>query len=291
MGYRPNPLVSALIRSRRDPHRRKYHATLGYLLPLWPGGATAYREDYRQMMDGAAAAAADFGYRLEFISLDSSAGDVRRMTEILGARNIAGLIIPPLHTASSEIGVEWSRWPVVAIGFSQRISVPRVAHDHGRAVRSAVSQLIAAERTRVGLVLPRRVSDKVEGRWVAAFLHERSVQRPGLLVPPLLLDETDDQAVFGRWAKRHRPDAIIGLQHQTPIRRWLRERGWRGGRDVMLVTLDARPSGEQCAGIDQDYAALGGVAVEQLVNRIERRGIALRSVANFIVMVEGSWRD
>jgi DNA-binding LacI/PurR family transcriptional regulator len=74
MGYRPNPLVSALIRSRRDPHRRKYHATLGYLIPSWPGGEVAYRRDYRQMMDGAAAAA-DFGYRLEFVASERLASN------------------------------------------------------------------------------------------------------------------------------------------------------------------------------------------------------------------------
>jgi LacI family transcriptional regulator len=154
-----------------------------------------------------------------------------------------------------------------------------------------VAQLIAAGRQRIGLVLPRRVSDKVEGRWVAAFLLERSVRRSGLLLPPLLLDESQDAAAFGRWVKRYRPDAIIGLQHQTPLRQWLRSGARLGGSDVALVTLDARPFGERYAGIDQDYAALGRVAVEQLVNRIERRGASLRAGAVFSVMVEGRWRD
>jgi LacI family transcriptional regulator len=291
LGYRPNPLVAALIRSRRNPGRKRFHATLGYLTPQWPKGERAYRRDYKLLLDGARAHAAEFGYGVEALPLGAEEMPPERLAEILTARMIAGLILPPLHERAEMIALDWARWPLVAIGYSQRISVHRVVHDHAHALGLAVSQCRARGRRRVGLVLPQRVSEKVEHRWVAAFLQESwNTKKPDKLLPALLLDERDDEASFVRWRRRHLPDAIIGLPHLTPIEAWLAGDALAVPRDVAVVSLDHRTTGPKYAGIDQDYAQLGGMAVELLVGLVEQRGPRATRQPT-ITMVRGVWRD
>jgi LacI family transcriptional regulator len=291
LGYRPNPLVAALIRSRRNPHRQKFHASLGYLTPRWPAGEHAYRRDYQLLLEGARARADGFGYRLAQLPLGPEGMPSERLSEILTARTIAGLVLPPLHESTDVLAFDWARWPVVAIGYSQRIPVPRVVHDHMQALRLAIARCRERGRRRIGLVLPRRVSAKIEDRWLAAFLLERSRPLTGIsLLPPLLLEEKDDQADFRRWRSTHWPDAIIGLPHLTPIEPWLAAAALKVPHDVAVVTLDCHPTGRKYAGIDQDYRNLGGLAVEHLIGLIERRGpkTVLRPIG---LTLEGIWRD
>ena len=289
-GYRINPLVSALIRSRRNPHRATYHATLGFLTPRWPSGSQSYREDYRQMIEAAEQRATAFGYRLESFGLGAEGMTPQRLSDILAARNIAGLVLPPLYAAQEMIGVDWQRLPVVAIGYSQRVPVPRVVHNHSRAMLLAVARCRQHGRRRLGLVLPRRVSEKVEDRWLAAFLLAQFREPEVPALPPLLLPETDPQAAFDHWRRQFRPDAIIGLPHATPMLRWLKAAGVAVPEQVALVTLDCREQGPRFAGIDQNYALLGGLAVEQLVNLVERNDRAMMR-RETILAVDGAWRD
>jgi DNA-binding LacI/PurR family transcriptional regulator len=288
LGYRTNPLVSALIRSRRNPHRTRYHATLGFLEPNWPAGAQSYRIDYRQMIEAAGQRAAAFGYRLEEFALDTEGVSAQRLSDILTARSIAGLVLPPLYAVQDAIGVEWERWPVVAVGYSQRIPVPRVVHNHSRAMVLALAKCREHERARIGLVLPRRVSEKVEDRWLAAYLLDQF--RTGGVLPPLLLAEDGGQDAFNPWLAKHRPDAIIGLQHLTPIHRWLKEARVPVPEKIALITLDYREQGPKFAGIDQNYALLGGLAVEHLVNLVERNDRMTMQRAT-VLAVDGIWRD
>ena len=287
LGYRANPLISALIRSRRNPNRKNFHATLGVLIPRWPDGHRAYQRDYESLLEGARARAADFGYRLESLPLGPDEMPPGRLAEILSTRMIAGLVLPPLHESAELIALDWRHWPLVAIGYSQRIPVPRVVHDHMHALRLAVEQCRKAGRGRIGLVLPQRVSDKVENRWLAAFLLESRGSRS--LVPPLLLDDQSDHQSFAHWRRKYRPDAIVGLPHLVKIEQWLSVDSLNVPRDVGLVSLDCRPTGVKYAGIDQEYPDLGGMAVEILVSLVERRVPSSRQPA--ITMMRGSWRS
>lgn len=291
LGYRPNPLVSALIRSRRNRNREKYHATLAFLLPQWPAASQSYREDYRQLIAGATKRAGEYGYRLEEFSAAIQGMSPHRLSEILAARNIAGLILPPLHSVQETVAVEWTRFPTMAVGYSHRIPVSRVVHNHALAVHVALAKCRRQGCGRIGIVLPRRVSEKVENRWLSAYLIDQfQHQDSASALPPLLLGEGEDEATFAPWLAKNRPDAILGLQHLTPIRRWLKSTGRRVPQDVSLVTLDYKEEGPKFAGVYHDHPLLGAVAVEQLVGMVEHNDPATNSRGASIV-IDGVWRD
>ncbi len=291
LGYRPNPLVSALIRSRRNPHRSNYHATLGFLTQLGRTSESSHRSDCRRMIAGALRRAAAFGYRVEEFNLGVRGMSSERFSQVIAARNLAGLILPPLYSVHDTIAVDWKRFPVVAIGYSQRIPVPRVAHNHPHAMELAMAKCREHGCRHIGLVLPRRVSEKVENRWLAAYLHDQFQQgRTAPSLPPLLLEESCDDEAFATWFAANRPDAIIGLPHFTPLGQWLKAAGRRVPRDVALVSLDCRGQGPKYTGIYQDFALLGAVAVEQLVGLVERNDQAMIRRASGLV-IDGVWRD
>jgi len=289
LGYRTNPLVAALMSVRRRGRAPTYQATLGYLTKYPPERAAWFRREFGQLFSGATARAAEQGYRLEEFNLADPALTPARITEILCSRGVHGLIVAPLHSVHDSIDIDWSRFCTVAVGYSlSHVAVHRIAHSHFAGYSLAVRHCRELGGQRPGLVLQRRVHEKVEKRWVAAALLDQS-EYPGLsAVPPLLPDELREQE-FAAWFREHRPDVILGVS-LPDVPRWLRRLGLRVPRDVGLVSLDRRPADRELAGVAQDYAGLGGNGVDVLIGMLHRneRGLPAKPLT---VLSDGLWID
>lgn len=287
--YRPNPLVSALIRTRRSPQRGKYQATLAFFTRPLPGSAGQNR--HQQLLAATRARAEQHGYRLEVFGANERQIPAPRLTEILIARGISGLILAPFTSPEAEPPVDWRQFAVVALGLSQRIPVTHVAHNHYSGMRRVLEECRRRGARRIGLVLPVRVHRNVEERWLAAYLLDQTEQPPpGGPLPPLLVEETSEPRAFTPWLRANRPDVIIGLQHLTPVHQWLHAAGLRVPADLGLVTLDRRESRIDFSGLDQEVVKMGATAVDQLVSLVERgeRGMVERPIT---VMIDGAWVD
>ena len=162
----------------------------------------------------------------------------------------------------------------------------RVAHNHFNGLALAARHCREASRGRAGLVLPRRVHEKVEKRWLAADLLDQAERPESERVPALILDEPDEQR-FGTWLRRHRPTAILCLDVER-ITAWLERAGRRIPDDVAVVSLDRRPADRGVAGINQDYAALGANAVDLLVGVLQRNEVGVPSKP-VTILAEGRW--
>lgn len=289
LNYRPNPLVSALIRTRRSPLRAKYQATLAFFTRPLPGSAKKNR--HQQLLAATRVRAEQHGYTLEEFGAGERQIPASRLTEILLARGIAGLILAPFTSPDAEPPVDWRQFPVVALGLSQRIPVTHVSHNHYSGMRQILGECRRRGARRIGLVLPRRVHHNVEERWLAAYLLDQTAQPPpGRALPPLLVEETSDSRAFAAWFRANRPDVIVGLQHFTPIHHWIHAMGLRVPADVGLVTLDRREGRIDFSGLDQEVAKMGATAVDQLVSLVERgeRGMVERPIN---VIIDGAWVD
>jgi len=289
LGYRTNPLVAALMSARRAGRQPAYRATFACLTRYPPELALKFRRDYGELLAGAAARALAQGYRVEEFNTHDPALSPRRLTEILLSRNIHGLIIAPLHSVRETLELDWTQFGAVGVGYSLKgVTVQRVAHDHFNGYQLAVRHARAAGRRRPGLVLQRRVHEKVERRWVAAALLAQADQPARDRVPPLLLD-SPDAGKFAAWFERHRPDVILGLDLPLLLA-WLRGLGRAVPRDVAVVSLDRRSSDRGIAGVRQDYAKLGASAVDLLVGMTHRNERGLPAQASTL-LTEGAWQD
>lgn len=287
VGYRANPLVAALMSARRSGAVARYKATLGFLKKHPPDRAAWFARHYGSFLRGARARALAQGYHIEEFNLEDPGLTPRRMTEILLHRGVHGLLIAPLHSVQESIDLDWSRFSTVAVGFSlNQVEVSRVAHDHFSGLTLAAQECRRLGHRRLGLVLQERVAEKVQKRWVAAALLDQSEQPAADRVPPLLLDAWDEKR-FGAWFRRHRPEVILGV-NLAEVPGWVARLGCRVPAEVGVVSLDRRDFDGGIAGIDQDYAKIGGNAVDLLVGMLHRneRGAPDRPST---MLSEGAW--
>lgn len=287
LGYRANPLIAALMTARRTRGSQTYKTTLGFLKKHPADQTNWFSQNYGQLLAGARTRAQSQGYQLEEFNLENPELTPRRITEILQHRGVQGLLVAPLHSVQDSIDLDWSKFCTVAVGFSlNQVAVNRVAHNHFSGLALAVQGCRRRGHRRLGLVLQQRVAEKVGQRWVAAALLDQAAQPVADRVPPLLLDHWSE-TVFSAWFRAHQPEVIMGV-NLTEIPTWLERLGRRPHHDVGIVSLDRRSSDRGMAGVDQDYAYIGGNAVDLLIGMLQRneRGLPEKPT---VVLSDGAW--
>lgn len=288
LGYRPNPLVSALIRSRRSPRGEQYHATLAYVTKFPADCVADRRKSDEPMLEGARECATRHGYLLEEFNVCAPEMSPKRFTEILHARGIHGIILPPLHSTQDTLGLDWSTFSTVAIGFSQReAKFTRVSHNHFGDAILAFQKCRELGYRRIGLALPRRVNDKVEKRWLGAYLLDQEETASGQPIPPLILEDYNVTS-FRDWFQRHRPE-VVACTQSAPILRLLEELRLAVPRDVGVVSV-SQAVGVPCAGVSHDLRILGTAAVDTLIGALHRNEYGIPANP-YSILLNGTWCD
>jgi LacI family transcriptional regulator len=289
LDYRINPLVSALMQSRRSGRKVK-HLTLAYVTnyPTQFG----WRPEHHERPDffpGAVERAADFGYRLEHFWLAEPGMTPERFCNILTVRGIHGLIIGRLPPGQSALDLVWERFSCVALGMTLRSPLlHHVTENHYDTVWQGMQQCRERGYRRVGFVFSEaNDSPRVGDRWVGAFLRQQLAfpARDRLPVCPQI---PANEADFARWFERYRPDALIAT-HARPMLRWLERMKVAVPRDVGLIHLEGLPEGE-CAGVQYDPAKIGALAVEMLVGLLHRNETGIPEDQHEVLLT-GVWHD
>ena len=285
LGYRKNPFVAALMTARRSRRAPAYYSTLAMVTRYPAGRAAFFRSEFGHLLAGARARAQAQGYRVDEFNVHDPALSPARATAILRSRGIHGAIVAPLHSIHEPVELDWAQFAAVAIGYSlHRVPVSRVAHNHFTGLAVAARECRAAGRRRLGLVLLRRVHEKVEKRWLAAWLLDQA-EHPDDHLPPLLLDDWNE-ADFARWYRGHRPDALLCV-NVPDVQAWLARLGG-AARDTAVVSLDRRPRDRGVAGIDQDYPQIGAAAVDTVIGMLQRneQGLPAKPLT---LLLDGTW--
>lgn len=272
LGYRPDPMLSALATYRQSGRERPVVAALGWV-NRWspPERFHAFRE-FQGYWLGAEAAARDYGYRLE--RFDIGDAPLSQLERMLRARGITGLIIPPHHGGCNKWDdMDFSALGVVRIGHSVRLSAHAVGCDQTDAAILAFRHMHRLGYRRIGFVT--HPGAEVSSRFRAGFLFARENTADHVAVPTLLLHEQDgaaDLRDLGVWLKGHRPDAILTTSGQ--LRGLLDLSKLRIPEDVGLAATSVL-DGNADAGIDQRSGEIGRAAVELLESLLAhgRRGV------------------
>lgn len=290
LGYRINPLVSALMQSRRSGRAVK-HVTLAYVTnyPTRLGWRPPHhdRPDY---FPGAVARARDFGYKLEPFWLAEPRMTPARFCDILSARGINGLIIGRLPPGQHAMELAWSRFSCVALGLTLRAPLlHHVTENHFDAAWQGMRRCRERGYRRVGFVFSEaNDSPPVGDRWLGAFLSQQQ-QFPAADRLALCPAVPADEKSFRVWFERVRPDALL-TSHARPVMAWLERMGRRVPRDVGLIDLAGDHPELQCAGVYYDPAKLGALAVEMLAGLMHRNETGVPDDQHEILLT-GEWRD
>lgn len=250
----------------------------------------AYRE-YEAYWNGAEKAARHFGYRLDEIRWEPNFTP-KRFEQILLARGIRGVLIPP-HLVPPDWGCfDWNKFSMIRFGMS--VPYPdshMVTSDQLRAVLMAVKNISDMGYQRIGLVVPEDYDRRLGGNYIGGFAAAQQFYQLTVL-PPLLIGESHyftepemAMKLMQQWLDRHKPDALINSVAVVPD--MLRKLGYQIPRDIAMAgtSLDVPVD----AGIDQHSEAIGRMAVEMLVSQINlnERGEPEDPAR---ILIESRWR-
>jgi DNA-binding LacI/PurR family transcriptional regulator len=286
LGYRPNPLVSALMTYRRAAKPVQSHVSLGFITNFPTRDGWKVSRLYQNFFDGVAEAADRHGYGVETFWLREPGMTPERLTQILLTRSIHGLLIAPLPVAHGELDLQWEAFSAVTFGYSlTRPLLHRAVNHQFRSMRLAMRELRKLGYKRLGLALPTSLNERVDRQWVASFLVEQLQFEQS--VPLFVIDDAQwNYDTFRKWFNAHKPDAVIG--HEEVVLEWLRKLGARVPDDVGFAHLNCADQAGQFAGIFQNGPTVGGVAVDFLIGMIHRNERGVPSLPHSI-LVEGTW--
>lgn len=283
LGYRPNPMVAALMaqlhhgRRRSDPHHLAW-------LDLWPAsGGDDVAMNREPILTGARARAFQLGYGIEVYAVAIEGISMGRLRRMLVARGQWGVIIPPVPESAMRLPLELRGLAAVTIGSSLLEPIMhRVSPNHFQGCTLAWDRLRSSGFRRVGLILSLAMSHRVGGRWLGAFLACQRGAPARDRVAPLLVDRADGPALDG-WLRRERPDAVLVAE----------DPGWgrvgRRRRPPLAWLLQQGPP-RDLGGLDHRPEELGRVAVDVVVAQIHRNDRGSPPIPQ-TVLVDAVWTD
>jgi DNA-binding LacI/PurR family transcriptional regulator len=211
----------------------------------------------------------------------------RRMSRILRARGIRGLILCSLPHVGGRLALDWKHFACVTKGLTvQHPPVHRVVSSHYEDMHLVLEQLGRRGYRRVGLVLGDELSVRVDRAWLASFLLHQLDTNESDRVPPLIARTPAAETDFASWYESHRPEVL--LFSDQPVQSWLERRQVNVPRDAGLVHLDWSPELAPLVGLDSNPELLGEAAVDLLVGQLQANELGIPKYEK-IVAVRGRW--
>lgn len=284
LGYRPNPLVGALMANLRRVRPQESVQTIAFIT------SHATPDEWRDYVtprlyyDGARARAARLGFRLEAFWLNDEQMPGPRLSSILRARGVRGAIICPSPFPGGSLGLNWGDLAAVALGYSvPQPQLHRATNHQAHTIRLALTELVKHGYRRIGLAVPTHYNARVDHNWSSGFFGYQDQVPVANRVPMLLRPELDARTVQA-WVKRYRPDAVVG---GMPLE-WLGETGIAIPEEMGYAELHYHPSMGDIAGVDQNIPAVGAAAVDLVVEQLYHNQSGIPEIPK-VVMIEGKW--
>lgn len=265
LGYRANPLVAALMTTRRMQRVTARHTGLAFVTTHPPTDPWRHYPTYVGFHAGARERATELGYTLEEFPLRAPGMTPRRLAQIIRARNIHGLLIAPLPHEENTLDLDCAGVAVVGLGLSIIApSLERVSNDHFQSALLAIRHCRELGYRRVGFAVSRETSERLGDRWLSGYLlATRTLPAEDRLAPLMPHRQGEIAALLPAWCRRERPEVVL-FGNYAPARPYRLPRG------IGTVSLDVERLDGPISGIFQDDRRIGAIAVDHLVGRMQR---------------------
>lgn len=291
LGYRPNPLISAHMAFLRtlDPK-----ATGQCIAFVGNQSLAEIRGDTRtplpQYYQGAKARAKELGYELELFNLFDHGMSGRRLSKILIARGISGVVIAPLSEGRglSDVTLEWEAFALAMI--EHTFIEPRlhkVCNDEFSTIGRMVQRLLDCGFARIGIAMHSRSDEHANHFWLAGYQTFQALTAPRNRVPHFITPNWEREK-FLAWYERTKPEAIIAIG--TDVVRWLRSAGVRVPEDVSCATLYWKEDRAYMSGYYQNHELMAAAAVDLVVGQLHRNERGLPA-SEKTTLIQAEWRE
>lgn len=287
MGYQPDPMLAALSHYRKTSTTHPVQASLAWI-NTWPEPEQLREfKEFDLYWQGAEASAQRFGFRLQ--EFQTAEIPLPRLHSILKARNIQGILIPPLADLTDEwMSFPWADFATVRLGRSTHYP-----ETHFVTGAQTADTILAFNRSReLGYKRIGFVCEYLYMRFFGVGFTWAQKQCPKDEQIPLLSLKVEDslekqQRALGKWIKKNHPDAI--LTDNSGMLEMLTNLGYRIPEDVGLATMSIHDTPID-AGINQKPFEIGRTAVRTLVSLINEHSFGIPETLNEI-LIEGNWVD
>ncbi|WP_309386469.1 LacI family DNA-binding transcriptional regulator [Cerasicoccus frondis] len=297
LGYRKDPMLTALASYRDNMRQTNYRGTLAWLCD-----PVVYNLDYYEdsvwnlYREGALEQATQHGYNLEVFEVDTDSITQQRLSNILYHRGIEGVVLPPLLHAGPALKLDWERFAVVTFGWS--VTEPRfhsVSPNHYQNSIEIVNNLhtLGYRRIAVVLMVSEKESTKLNFRLSGHGVEMKTVSS-GLQkqIPTLYLEAQNEKSMraLHTWYRKHQPDALAIMKEGANfILDSLKEIDVQAPRDVGVATFFYQRQMKDLAGINENSRDIGKAAVDILVGTIRRREFGVPNIRRML-QIEGVWQ-
>lgn len=291
MGYRIHPYVSALMRARRQSKDPGQPAPLAFVTayPTADGWKKTPTPFLPLLFEGAKRRADERGYPLSHFWLFRDNMTNQRLSEVLRARGVRGILLPPLPSPDMQIDLAWPNFSVVSVGAALAHPIFHcISNDHYHSMQLSMEACWRNGCRRPAFTADRWVNQRIDRRWEAAFAMAREQHAFQRNIPTLLYERWDPDIVVG-WVRQEKPDVLFSVFSETQLGE-LKERGLRIPREVGIVSLSVHHDHSPLTGIRQHAKLMGAVAVDQLISQVERNETGIPEHPITLTM-KGSWND
>lgn len=288
LGYVADPMLTSLAKYRNSLRPVQYRSTMAWVTNFPTRHGWREAQFFHDCYTGAEERARALGYKLEVFWLRERGMTHARASQILRARNVAGLLLAPQPKFGTTIELDWPAFSAAAIGYTLgRPSLHMIGLHQDRSIRLAIRELLARGHRRIGLVLLEANDERVDHNWLAGYLVMQQQMPRAARLPHCFLAEWDD-AEFSAWFRRHRPDAIVTKSPEIlPALARLRV---RVPDDVSVAFLTLPRVNGEFSGVDENPQVVGAAAADYLAGMIHRNERGVPAMPQR-VLIEGSWID
>jgi LacI family repressor for deo operon, udp, cdd, tsx, nupC, and nupG len=296
MGYRPDPMLSALQAYRKTVKSSRFVGTIAWINCHKAVNPLQRSPFVRTYLGGAMERCEELGYKLETFNLwDTSKA---RLSNILQARNIQGLLLPPQPHNRAHLNFDWENYSAVAFGYSlSRPSLHIVANAQYTSARMGMRTLRKYGYRRIGFVTTRNTDERTDQNFSAGYLSEQRREKPSDQIPMLMLSDhgpnrtvdhtaAEQKKDFAAWYKKYRPTVVLTMYNR--VASFMEEMQIPYTEcGLALLIMNTEDYGKY-AGIDQNDHLIGRSAVDFLVGMMHRneRGVPETPLR---VLVQGKW--
>lgn len=290
LGYRPDPLVGALMAARRRNRVPDFYGVIA-LVNTHAVGVRQFNRRLQMLWKGAEEQAAKTGYRLEEFRCPPEDKALRGLLKTLRARGVPGILWMHFRDPGFRMEVDLSGFACATYGFSLEAPLlHRASNFQLESMQMVLEELRRRGVRRAGYVTLQQAELRVHRQWAAAWMEYRLHAPEMEWSDPLMLDLDQLEMARGRfleWFGRLRPQVVVASF--ADALGWLEKAGVRVPAQCGFVLLDTEPGGK-ISGIDQQWDRVGAAAVDFIVGQLGRNERGVPEVPK-LALLPGRWQE
>ncbi|WP_309386279.1 LacI family DNA-binding transcriptional regulator [Cerasicoccus frondis] len=273
LSYRPNPLVSALIASRRKKSNTHIQAQLAYVTRNPHPGPIRSGSYMEEIFKACQKRAEELGYLLHEVPILEKGENPQRIQRMFKARGIYGAVLGSMAPGTEPFAFPWEQYPLVAIGYGLTSpEIYRVATNNYESTYRAMEECSSRDYRRIGFVISPYENARSRGLEIGGYMACQMNFPPECRVPLLIAKENETSRIQ-EWVAQEKPDAIITSQ---PIQMLevCRALDMSCPVDVGIIAL-GNVQDPFFTKMERAFDIIGRLAAELVIRRVERNEIGI----------------